>query len=152
VSELLRVNLMSSDRPIEGWLNVDMQQLPGVDLVFKIDPFHPRLPWMSDTVGAVYWNNGPEHILNVDEMIQELWRVSAHGAKWHLLTPGYLDPNSWRDPTHFSHWEARILDFYTREGFDGRHYPPARLAYVLRGDNEHGLEFWVTVDKHGGGD
>jgi hypothetical protein len=149
MTEGLRVNLMCANRPIPGYVNLDMQDLPGVDMIYTIDPFHPRLPFQDDSVCEIEWNNGPEHVFNINEMVQELWRVSHDKATWHLLTPGYRDVNSWRDPTHFSHWEERILDFYTATGFDGRRYEPALLEYRLVGDNDHGLEFFVTAVKWG---
>jgi hypothetical protein len=79
-----------------------------------------------------------------------MWRVSVDGATWYILTPGYRDPNSWNDPTHFSHWGDKILEFYTAEGFDQRRYEPALLTYRLVGDVDHGLEFFVTAQKPGG--
>ena len=142
-----RLNLLCGNRILPGFVNVDMQRLPGVDLLAYLDPFRPRLPFKDSTVAEIYFNNGPEHVLNVNALVQEMWRVSRDGATWYLLTPGYRDENSWRDPTHWSHWEEKILDFYTKDGFDGRRYPPALLDYRLVGDNDHGLEFFVRAIK-----
>jgi hypothetical protein len=143
----VRVNLMCGPRPKPGYVNLDMQPLPGVDVVYRIDPYHPHLPFGDDSVAEVYWNNGPEHVLDIDGAVQELWRVSIDGARWYLLTPGWRDPNSWNDPTHLSHWGSKVLEFYTAAGFDGRRYPPALISFELRGDDDHGLEFFVTAHK-----
>lgn len=142
-----QLNIMCGLRPIPGYVNIDMQNLPGVNLQYYIDPYHPSLPWPDSSVECIYWNNGPEHILDINALIQELWRISKNGATWYLLTPGYRDRNSYIDPTHYSHWTSNTLDFYTFHGFDGRRYEPATLSYVLKGDDDHGLEFDVRVIK-----
>jgi SAM-dependent methyltransferase len=143
------LNLGSAYRPRAGYVNLDMQALPGVDVVYEVDPWHPKLPFADESFSEIYANNFVEHVANTNALIQELWRVSVNGAHNYILTPGYRDVNSWRDPTHFAHWEERILDFYTRDGFDGRRYSPALLTYKLMGDNDHGLAFDVTMIKPG---
>lgn len=143
------LNLGSANRPKEGWVNLDMQALPGVDVLYRVDPFCPRLPFLDDTFLAINANNFVEHVCDMNALVQEMWRVSVNGAQWYVLTPGWRDPNSWNDPTHFSHWGDRILEFYTREGCDGRRFGPALLSFRLIGDVDHGLEFFVTAHKPG---
>ena len=150
MSDTIRLNLGSANRPMPGFVNLDMQELPGVDKVYRVDPWWPQLPFDDDSVSEIYANNFVEHIADTNTLIQEMWRVSVDGATWYILTPGYRDPNSWNDPTHFSHWGDKILEFYTAEGFDQRRYEPALLTYRLVGDVDHGLEFFVTAHKPGG--
>jgi hypothetical protein len=150
VSDTIRLNLGSANRPMPGFVNLDMQELPGVDKVYRVDPWWPQLPFDDDSVSEIYANNFVEHIADTNTLIQEMWRVSVDGATWYILTPGFRDPNSWNDPTHFSHWGDKILEFYTAEGFDQRRYEPALLTYRLVGDVDHGLEFFVTAQKPGG--
>ncbi|MBF6555474.1 MAG: hypothetical protein IVW52_04780 [Acidimicrobiales bacterium] len=142
------MNLGCANRPLPGYVNLDAQDLPGVDMVYEVDPWRPVLPFESDSVEEIYSNNFNEHIANTVALINEFGRVSVEGARWFILTPGYLDLNSWRDPGHLSHYEERCLDFWTEEGFDNRHYTDRfRITYTLDGDNEHGLEFHVVVHK-----
>jgi len=143
----LAVNLGCANRPMEGWMNLDMQPLDGVDVVYRVDPFYPELPFYDNTVEVINANNFVEHIADTVGLVTEMWRISVDGASWRILTPGYRDPNSWNDPGHLSHWASRVLDFFTEEGFDGRHYGDARLTYELSGDDDHGLEFLVTAIK-----
>lgn len=151
LSSPIRLNLGCANRPHPGYTNLDMQALPGVDVVYRIDPFYPKLPFPNDSVSELYANNIVEHIADTVALINEFGRVSVDGARWFILTPGYLDVNSWRDPGHLSHWEERVLEFWTKDGFDYRHYTDKFwITYELLGDNNHGLEFHVTVHKAGG--
>lgn len=143
------LNLGSANHPMQGYVNLDMQDLPGVDMVYEVDPWNPVLPFDTDTFSKIYANNFVEHVANTNRLVQEMWRVSVDGAEWYVLTPGWRDPNSWNDPTHFAHWGSKVLDFYTEAGFDGRRYEPALLTYNLRGDDDHGLEFLVRAIKRG---
>ncbi len=151
MSDPIRLNLGCANRPLVGFVNLDMQWIAGVDVVHRIDPFHPTIPYGDNTIIEIFANNFVEHIADTIGLITEMWRVSVDGAKWFILTPGYRDINSWRDPGHLSHWEERNLDFFTEEGFDGRHYGQVRLSYTLIGDNNHGLEFHVVAHKKTGG-
>jgi hypothetical protein len=83
-------------------------------------------------------------------MIQELYRVSMDEAEWYLETVGWKDPCSYGDPTHYSHWGERILDFYTKEGNAGRHYPPARIRFTRTGSDEGTLEWKCIAEKPSG--
>ena len=144
-----RLNLGCADRPLPGYINLDMQDLPGVDIVHRVSPFRPELPFRDDVFSAIEANNFVEHVADTVRLVTEMWRVSRDGARWRILTPGYRDVNSWRDPGHLSHWEERCLDFFTRPGFDGRRYPPAVISYTVEGGNDRGLDFSVTVHKPG---
>src|SRR5579875_2878475 len=107
---------MCGSRIIDDFINLDMQLLKGVDVIAYIDPFRPIIPFRDDSFEYIYFNNGPDHILNINQLIQEMYRISKDKAESYLLTPGYLDPNSWNDPTHYSHWTRSILQFYTKKG------------------------------------
>lgn len=143
------LNLLSGNKPKEGFVNLDGQRLPGVDVRCWVDPFRPRLPFRDDAFEAIWADNAVEHFADTNRLIQEMWRVSADGARWYILTPSYRGENSWNDPTHFSHWGPHILDFYLPEGFDGRRYPPATLTFDRHDTPGDGLEFLVTAHKPG---
>lgn len=145
----ISLNIGCANRPLDGYVNMDMQALPGVDLVYRIDPFYPRLPFWDDTVRMIEANNFVEHIADVVTLVRELWRFSVDGAQWHLLTPGYVDPNSWNDPGHLSHWSGRVLEFFTKDGFDGRRYGPALISVEVSGADNSGLDFRVVAHKPG---
>lgn len=143
----IRLNLGCANRPLPGYVNLDMQALPGVDIVHRVDPFYPKLPFVDDTVREIEANNFVEHVADTVALVNEMWRVSVDGARWRILTPGYRDVNSWRDPNHLSHWEERCLDFFTETGFDGRRYGPALISFTLTGGNDRGLDFRVMAHK-----
>ena len=144
----MKLNFLCGQRILEDYINLDAQPLPGVDTLYHVSPFYPKLPFDDNYFDEIYANNAVEHIANINALIQEFYRISKNKATWYILTPGYLDENSWNDPTHFSHWSKKILEFYVKNGcFEGRRYEPALIEYRVQGDNEHGLEFFVTVLK-----
>lgn len=141
----LKLNLLCGDVILEGFVNLDTQ-LPA-DYLYTIDPFYPKLPFPDDSVEYIYWNQGPEHVANVHAIVEEMYRVTRHQGEWYLETVGWRDPNSYGDPTHFSHWGARILDFYTSDGNGGRHYGRARIQFERTGSDDNTLEWKVVVLK-----
>jgi len=142
----LKLNLLCGDVYLQGFVNLDVYSK---EFAFRLDPFYPRLPFPDNSVEFVYWNQGPEHVASVDAMIQELYRVSFDQAEWYLETVGWKDPNSYGDPTHYSHWGLRILDFYLPGGNGGRRYGPARITFERTGSDEGTLEWKCVVIKPG---
>jgi hypothetical protein len=144
-----KLNLMCGPTRLDGYVNADWIIAPGVETTY-IDPIHPVFPWRDNRFEFILWNQGPEHLLDVNATIQELYRISVDGAEWYLETVGWRDPNAYGDPTHFSHWGSAILNFYRPEGQGGKRYEPARFTFEFAGSDEGSLEWKCIVEKTGG--
>ena len=134
-----KLNLMCGTVRLNGWVNADLETY--------IDPFYPKLPWRDNQFEFIYWNQGPEHIADVNAVIQELYRVSIDRAEWYLETVGWKSPACYGDPTHFSRWNSEILNFYRPEGQGGKRYEPARFTFEFTGNDEGTLEWKCIVQK-----
>jgi predicted SAM-dependent methyltransferase len=118
----LRLHVGSGPERLEGWVNVDRQELPGVDLVADVTG---GLPLQDGSAEAVFAEHFLEH-LRLDHAIaflHEAHRVLAPGGWLRLTTPNlewvvathYLDRSS--DPASqalglnlgFHGWSHRFL-------------------------------------------
>jgi predicted SAM-dependent methyltransferase len=99
----IRLHLGCGQSPIAGWINIDVQALPGVDRVLDV---RNGLPFAN--VAAIYAEHFLEH-LDVDEglaCLAECRRVLAPNGILRISTPN-LD---WVFATHYryGHWEAEL--------------------------------------------
>jgi SAM-dependent methyltransferase len=68
---------------VEGYVNVDLFALPGVDVVADA----ARLPFLSDLFTRVECDAVLEHVGCPESVIGEIERVTAPGGYVHLVTP-----------------------------------------------------------------
>lgn len=124
----MRVNLGCGRRPMEGWVNVDVVPLPGVDLVADLD--HPEkvsLPWEDDSVEDLAMIHALEHLHHPLPLMAELWRIAKPGAMLTIACPYGSSDDADEDPTHV----RRI--FLNTFGYFGQPYY-YRADYGYRGD------------------
>src|SRR5690606_8015018 len=80
----VRLHLGCGDKRLEGWINIDGQALPGVDVVADL-----RRPLDFDNVEAVFAEHFIEHLRIEDtlRLFAELHRVLRPGGVVRLSTP-----------------------------------------------------------------
>lgn len=113
----LKLNLGSGRRRVPGFLAVDQNPNTGpVDLVHNLDVF--PWPFEDNSVGEVVMDHVLEHLDDTIRVIQELYRVSADGARWRILVPHFSC--NWTHPGHrramgvglFDHFDPRNEEYY----------------------------------------
>lgn len=93
----MRLNLGCGRNPKAGWTNLDMADLPGVDVVHDLaDP----LPFGDDTVTEIMGIDLIEHIADPLALMGELWRVARPDAVCTFALPYGSSDDAWEDPTH----------------------------------------------------
>jgi len=97
------------------WVGIDMQALPGVDIVW--DVINTPWPLPDDCVSVAIASHVLEHIPKTqviwrDDKLQtinpllmfinEVWRVMKPDGKWMIAVPHGASPGFMQDPTHAS--------------------------------------------------
>lgn len=85
-----------------GWVNLDMVDGEGVDVVFDLDSTASgaRLPFDDDTFDEIEGVDLVEHLREPLAVMGELWRVAKPGAGCHFVLPYGASDDAWEDPTH----------------------------------------------------
>jgi len=83
---------------MDGWVNVDCVDLPGVDLIADLEAL--TLPYPDDTVDELALVHVLEHIRDPLPLMQELWRVAEPGATLTICCPYGSSDDADEDPTH----------------------------------------------------
>lgn len=94
----IRLNLGSGGKPMAGYYNVDLLELPGVDVVANLNEPLAALP--DNCVEAVSSRHTLEHVDRLLELLAELHRVTRPEARLEITVPHFSNPYGYSDPTH----------------------------------------------------
>lgn len=141
--EARRLNLGCGYDIRPGYVNVDTSELPGVDAVIAMDPFHPCLPFADEQFDEIIAFHVLEHVAHRPMIIEELWRIARHNARIKIKLPDRNHSDAFLDPTHFSYWEADTIDFYL-PGHLRSYYSPAKFG-LLRKDTTTREIYWELL-------
>lgn len=103
-----------------GWVNLDRQALPGVDVVHDLD----TLPWpfedgQFEHIDAL---DVLEHVADFTAAMDECWRVLKPGGILVIRGPQAGGEHHHIDPTHRRAFTKRSLDYYCVNTERGRRY------------------------------
>ena len=107
----------------EGWVNLDMAQLPGVDVLADLGLCRTvPLPFEDAAFDEILLNHVIEHIPDALGLMQELWRIAKPGAMLTARTPYGSSDDAWEDPTHvrpyfLQSWGYFSQPFYWRADY-----------------------------------
>lgn len=125
---------------LEGWINLDLVELPGVDIVADLDDCkNTKLPLKSDSIDEFYVSHVIEHIKNPLDMMGELYRIAMPDAKAVFRCPYGSSDEAFEDPTHVRQYFLSSFGYFSQPFY-------WRADYGYRGDWEV-EKIILTVDK-----
>jgi hypothetical protein len=157
----MRLWLGCNQRPRRGWVNVDIENYPGVDVCCDLEK---RWPWEDSSVDEIACADLPEHIrqwwdeydvedsVTVEDIKQalthprrvygiihfmnEAHRVLKVGGLLDCLIPSteVAGNGAWQDPTHVSYWNINTLLYFCDVPGNYRNLYPSliKCKYRLR--------------------
>jgi len=107
-----QLNLGCGVRPMPGAVNHDRVRHAGyVDVAHDLDIL--PWPWADEEFDRVYALDVMEHLkLDVQQWLDECWRILKPGGLLALRVAGWKSPNSWRDPTHRRVFDVQSFDYW----------------------------------------
>jgi hypothetical protein len=127
---------------MDGWVNLDSQPLPGVDLVFDLETCrHKPIPLDHDCVDQFLVSHIAEHIVDVLPMMQELHRVAAPGAQCEIRVPYGGHDRAWEDQTHVRAYYEGSFGYFSQP-----HYHSSDYGY--RGDWRTDRIIFIAKKNH----
>lgn len=108
---LQKLNLGCGTDIKEGWVNLDIAPLPGVDVVHDIQK--SPLPFADGSFDEILCNDILEHVEYVP-VLKEMARILVPGGAMHIRVPHFTSRNNYVDPTHRSRFSAGTWEFFIR--------------------------------------
>jgi predicted SAM-dependent methyltransferase len=108
----VRLNLGCGSRTAEGYVNVDVVQLPKVDVVHDLDVI--PWPWPDGSAEQIVGQDVFEHVANPIGFMTEAHRVLMLGGVLILKSPHWKHQDAYTDPTHKRFCTEHTWDYWIR--------------------------------------
>ena len=122
---LMAVDLGGAHNATAGYVTLDKQG--DVDYVCDVTE---GLPFVDNSVGVLRAVDFLEHIEDKIAIMNECYRVLAHGGMLLSLTPSSDGRGAYQDPTHVAYWNENSFWYYTDREFS-RFVPEIECKFVV---------------------
>src|SRR5262245_44004550 len=110
-----RLNVGCGRNVIPGWINLDAQPLPGVDIIADLERCaEVPLPLGGDSVDEFLLSHVIEHIHAPLPLMQELHRIARPGAKAFIRVPYGSSDDAWEDQTHVRAYFLQSFGYFSQ--------------------------------------
>ncbi len=99
----------------EGYVNVDLVQLPGVEKIVDFDKV--PYPFDDNTFEEVYNKHVLEHTKSLLKTMEEIHRICKPGAKIKIICPYFAGHGAYNDPTHTRFFAYRTFEYFNENGY-----------------------------------
>lgn len=111
-SAVRKLNLGCGLDTKEEYVNLDIFERPGVDVVYDVTSL--PLPFEEGSFDEILCNDILEHVDYVP-LLQDLHRILAPGGILHVRVPHFTSKNNAIDPTHIRQFSIETFDFFCRD-------------------------------------
>ncbi len=123
-----RLNVGCGRNIMEGWINLDMMMLDGVDIIADLDDCaNTALPMEDNMIDEFLLSHVIEHINSPLPLMQELYRIAKPSAKLVMRVPHGASDDAWEDPTHVRAYFTNSFGYFSQPFY-------WRADYGYRGD------------------
>ena len=125
----MRLNLGCGRDIREGYVNVDIVKLPGVDKVFDFNRF--PYPFKDNMFEEIYVSHVLEHMDDVVRVMEEIHRICKKGAVVKIKVPFFNHHTAFQDPQHRHFFTLASFDYYT-DDFKLNFYTKVRYRVIAK--------------------
>lgn len=128
-----------------GYFGIDIQALPGVDLVCDANK---RIPLHDNCASEILAINFLEHLENNKRIhiLEEMWRLLKPGGTVYILVPDATEgQGAYMDLTHYSFWTLGSFKYVSEKPYRDLYNIKANFEILeLRKDKEMGAALNVV--------
>src|SRR5215831_340537 len=126
--ESRRLNVGCGRHIIPGWINLDSQPFPGIDVIVDLERCaEVPLPIDDNSIDEFLLSHLIEHIRAPLPLMQELHRVARPEAKAIIRVPYGSSDDAWEDQTHVRAYFLQSFGYFSQPYY-------WRADYGYRGD------------------
>lgn len=105
----IKIILGGGTRAQEGWVNLDILDLPEVDIICNLNK---GIPLPDNSVIEVKARHILEHLDDTVKIMEEIWRVCKPNARVFIKSPYYTSIGAFKDPTHKRFFTERTFEYF----------------------------------------
>lgn len=100
------------------YINIDIADIPGVDIVCDINN---ALPFENNSFDFIICNDILEHV-DLEKVLKEIHRVLVNDGIVQIRVPHFTSSNNYIDPTHKRIFSFRTFEFFVNDTLHNRGY------------------------------
>ena len=114
-----KLNLGCGNDIREGWVNLDIAPLPGVDVVHNLEEL--PLPFEDEEFDHIRAQDILEHLEYIP-LLKEIHRILKPGGTISIRVPHFTSRYNFNDLTHKKMFSSKTTDFFVQGASYGRDY------------------------------
>jgi SAM-dependent methyltransferase len=137
----MKLNLGSGMRRVDGYINVDRENLASTDEMWDLEIF--PWPWGDSSTTEILMTHVLEHLGETPsvflKVMKEIYRVLTPGGTCTIRVPHHHCDNFWNDPTHVRPVTPQVLSLFSKkncQAYAEDNAPNTPLALYLNIDLE----------------
>lgn len=148
---MVKIDLACGDRKKEGYIGVDIEETPSVDIVHDLTKY--PWPFEDNSVDEVHCSHYIEHIphdINNEndrrdgfiQFMDEVHRILKPGGKAVFIAPYYTSMRAYGDPTHRRYIADWSFYYFNKEWLDANKL----THYNIKSDFDIVFSYFLTND------
>jgi len=127
-SSMKKLNVGCGKDIRQGWTNLDVVKLPGVDVCHDINVL--PLPFEANTFDVILCRNVLEYVDYIP-ILTDLHRILKPMGKLLIRVPHFSSKDAYADPTHRNFFTVKTFEFFL-EGHPRSYYLPFSFSEIRR--------------------
>lgn len=112
-----KLNLGCGNDIREGWVNLDIADLPGVDIVHDLNVL--PLPFADESFDEILCLDVLEHV-DYPILLKECHRILRGNGRIRIEVPHFSSNNNFVDPTHRNRFSVKTFNFFCPNTYEGK--------------------------------
>lgn len=112
----------------EGWVNVDRSKNVKADIYHDLDEI--PYPLVDNSAQTILMNHVLEHLENIPEVMEELYRILQPDGTLVITVPYYNSMLAFNDPTHKHFFTLMTMEYFCQGKYN--YYSDARFRIVKK--------------------
>lgn len=110
----MRLNLGAGYDHIDGLKNVDFRPETKPDYLLNLEKRDCLKPIKTNSVDSVYASHLLEHIVHLESLMSEIYRVCKPGAEIIIKVPYWSHQTAVEDPTHVRYFTENSIMYFSK--------------------------------------
>ncbi len=127
---LKKLNIGCGKLSRNGYVNMDIARLPGVDVVHDLNNY--PWPFKENEFDEIYASHVLEHLDSIIDPLEEIWRVSKNGALIKIGVPIFPGVLAACDPTHKQFYTYMTFKYFEPSNTGLNYYSKAQFITKKR--------------------
>ncbi|MBU0471863.1 MAG: methyltransferase domain-containing protein [Nanoarchaeota archaeon] len=121
-----KLNLGCGNKILKGYLNVDVADLSGVNIIHDLNK--TPYPFKENSIEEVFCRHFLEHVDNLFFVLEEICRISKNHSKVKIIAPYFSGQGAFNDPQHKRFFTYKTFDYFSQKGY----YSKAKFVILKR--------------------